>query len=86
MQLNVDRKIVAAVAAALAAIATRKVLAAAWQLTTGRTAPNDPEHPDTNLTEALVFTVASGALVALARLVAARSAIKLVPGPPKSAG
>jgi hypothetical protein len=81
MHLNVDRKIVTAVAAILAGMAANRILSSSWTAATGRPAPTDAEHPDTDLKEAILFAVVSGAIVALARLVAVRGATKYVAGP-----
>lgn len=79
--MKVDPRIVSTVAALLAGMAANKIVAASWRATTGRAAPTDPEHPDVELREALLFAVISGALIALARLAAVRGAHKLLPGP-----
>lgn len=79
--MKVDPRIVSTVAALLAGLVANKLVAASWRAATGHAAPTDPDEPDVDLREALVFAVVSGALIALARLVAVRGAHKLVPGP-----
>ena len=78
MSLSVDPKILAVVAAGLAGSVARKTLSGVWKAVTGRPAPNDPEHPDTDLREAVAYAAISGVLIALARLAAARGAASLV--------
>lgn len=60
--------------AILTGIAAKKIMTAAWTKGTGRPPPANPESPDTSWGEALVWAVASGALVGVARMLAARKA------------
>jgi len=55
-----------------ATIAVRKVLAVTWRVSTGRTPPSDPAHPDVSLGEAVVWAGTSGVAIALARMLAMR--------------
>jgi subtilisin family serine protease len=57
-----------------AGIAARKALTAVWKMSTGKEPPSNPEHPDTEMGEALAWAVFSGIVVALARLLAQRKA------------
>lgn len=85
--MKVDSRLVSTAAALLAGVAANKIVAATWRAATGKPAPTDPMQPDVELREALLFAVISGALIALARLVAVRGAHKFVPGPlPKNPG
>jgi hypothetical protein len=84
---KVDPRIVSSVTALLAGMVANKLVGATWRAATGRAAPTDPEQPDVELREALLFAIISGALIALARLVAVRSTHKFLPGPlPKNPG
>lgn len=55
-------------------IAARKVITAAWTKGTGQAPPQNPESPDTTWQEALVWALVSGALIGVARMLAARKA------------
>ncbi|MGH3509115.1 MAG: DUF4235 domain-containing protein [Nocardioidaceae bacterium] len=57
-----------------AAIATRKGLNTTWKLATGRMPPSNPEHPDTSMTEALLWAAFSGLAVGAAKIIASRKA------------
>ncbi len=60
--------------AILTGIAAKKIMTAAWTKGTGNAPPANPESPDTSWGEALVWALASGALVGVARMLAARKA------------
>lgn len=60
--------------AVLSGIAAKKVLTTGWKAVTGHAPPANPEHPDTTWPEALAFAVVSGAIVGVARMLAARKA------------
>jgi len=60
--------------AVLTGIAAKKIITAAWTKGTGHPPPANPESPDTSWSEALVWALASGALVGVARMLAARKA------------
>jgi hypothetical protein len=76
------------VAALLAATVARKGLTATWKAATGKEPPANAADLDINITEALLWAVVSGTLVAVARMLAtrraanyyARSTGKLPPG------
>ena len=57
-----------------ATMAARKALSATWKLSTGKQPPSNPEHPDVTIGEAVVWAVASGVAVGLARMFATRKA------------
>jgi hypothetical protein len=78
--MKVDPRMVSTVAALLAGLAANKLVARSWRAATGHPAPTDPDQPDVDLREALLFAVISGALIALARLVAVRGTHKFLPG------
>jgi hypothetical protein len=67
-------KILGTGGAVLAGIAARKAVTSAWQLTTGKPPPANPEHPDTTWAEAVGWAVLSGAVVGTARMLATRKA------------
>jgi Protein of unknown function (DUF4235) len=60
--------------AVLAAALAKKALTASWQVTTGKKPPANPADPDVDLWEAVAWAVASGTIVALARMLATRRA------------
>ena len=60
--------------AIVAGVAARKVMTSAWERGTGNPPPANPESPDTSWREAVLWAVASGALVGVARMLAARKA------------
>jgi Protein of unknown function (DUF4235) len=55
-----------------ATIAVRKALTIAWRVSTGKTPPSDPAHPDVSLAEAVIWAGTTGVAVALARMLAMR--------------
>ncbi len=84
--LSTERRwdIVSAAAAALAAFATRKIVAGLWSATTGDDPPRNPESPHTAWTEALTWTLATSLVAGAASLAARRVAAKQRPGLPAS--
>ena len=60
--------------AVFAGIAARKVLSAVWEKSTGTQPPTNPESPDTTWSEALAWSIASGAAIGVARMLATRKA------------
>ncbi len=71
-------------AAALAAFATRKIVAGLWSATTGEDPPRNPESPHTAWSEALTWTLATSLVAGAAGLAARRAAAKHRPGLPAS--
>jgi Protein of unknown function (DUF4235) len=67
-------KIFGLVSAAVATVATHKVLETGWRAATGTTPPKNPEHPDVTFGEALGWAIASGATMGVARMLATRRA------------
>jgi hypothetical protein len=61
-------------ATTVAAIGARKALNATWKLSTGKTPPKNPEHPDVSMAEAVAWAALSGITVGLARMLASRKA------------
>jgi hypothetical protein len=68
---------VATLAAVGAAIAARNATSAVWRKRTGHDPPMNPADPDTSWGEAVAWTLVTGALVGVARLVARRGAASL---------
>jgi len=62
------------VAALGAAALARKALDKGWQVSTRRRPPDNPADPDVQLWEAVAWSAATGATVALARMFAQRRA------------
>ena len=57
-----------------ATVLARKALNATWKLSTGKTPPKNPAHPDVSMSEAVAFAALSGVAVGLARMLASRKA------------
>jgi Protein of unknown function (DUF4235) len=57
-----------------AAALTRKLLDQSWRAAAGKNPPENPADPDVGFGEAVVWSALTGALVALARMVAQRRA------------
>jgi hypothetical protein len=62
------------VSALAAATVARKALDKGWQVSTRRKPPSNPADPDVAVWEAVAWTAATGAAVALARMFAQRRA------------
>ncbi len=65
-------KMVGAAAAVGAAAVARQVTTHGWRAIMATDPPANPEDPDTELWEAVAWAVASGALIAVARMLATR--------------
>ena len=70
-------KALAALASVGAALAARNATAAVWRNRTGHEPPTNPADPDTDWNEAVAWTVVTGAIVGVARLVARRGAARV---------
>jgi hypothetical protein len=57
-----------------AAALTRKLLDRSWRVAAGKNPPDNPADPDVSIGEAVLWASLTGALVALARMVAQRRA------------
>ena len=57
-----------------AAAVAKKLLNTSWKAATGKNPPSNPADPDVEVREAVAWAVVSGALVGVARMVAARRA------------
>ncbi len=84
--LSTERRwdLLSAAAAALAAFATRKIVAGVWSATTGEDPPRNPESPYTAWSEALTWTLVTSLVAGAASLAARRTAAKHRPGLPSS--
>ena len=60
-----------------AAVAVRNATSAVWKKRTGHEPPTNPADPDTDWGEAITWTLVTGALVGVARLVARRGAARV---------
>lgn len=67
-------KVFGTVSAISAGIAVKKLLEISWKAATGHAPPSNPEHPDVEWHEAVMFAIASGAAIGLARMLTARKA------------
>lgn len=67
-------KALSTLAAVGAAAAARNAASAVWRNRTGHEPPTNPADPDTDWAEAIGWTLVTGALVGVARLVARRGA------------
>ena len=56
------------------AAVARKALDKGWTIATGRKPPENPADPDVDVREAVMWAVATGALVSLAKMTAQRRA------------
>jgi len=59
-----------------AAALARKGLDTGWKLATGRKPPQNPVDPDVRVWEAVAWSAATGAFVAIARMLAQRNAAR----------
>lgn len=57
-----------------ATILARKAINATWKVSTGKTPPKNPAHPDVSIGEAVAWAMLSGVAVGLARMLASRKA------------
>jgi hypothetical protein len=62
------------ISAIAAAQVARRGLGASWKAATGRKPPANPADPDVDFREALAWALTTGAIVAVARMVAMRRA------------
>ncbi|WP_299055522.1 DUF4235 domain-containing protein [uncultured Nocardioides sp.] len=64
----------ALVSALSAAMVAKKTLETAWRTATGKNPPANPADPDVQLWEAVMWAAASGTVVQISRMLAARKA------------
>lgn len=75
---NIVAKIVTLGAAAAASFVAKKATDGTWSFVTGKNVPDNPDDPDIDIKEAILFAVLSGALIALARMLANRETTKVL--------
>ena len=81
METSVAWKVVGIGGAALAGIAAKKGLNYAWEKATNKPVPLDPANDEeVTLSEAIIWTIASGVGVAVAKLVVQRLTVKKLRG------
>jgi hypothetical protein len=74
-------KLVSGLVGFAAAFGARKILTFGWKAITGREPPEHPEDPQVRLGEALIWGILMGVGVQIARMLAQRSASKMISGP-----
>ena len=74
---NVGWKVVGITSGLVAARTSKKLLDKTWTKAVGGEPPRNPAAPGTSWAEALTWAVATGAAVAVARLLAARGAAQV---------
>ena len=79
--MDIGWKIASAGAAAMATMLATKVVDSGWKAVTGHSAPHDPEEPEADYKEVLLFALISGAMIGLARVFATQQASKWYGGP-----
>jgi Protein of unknown function (DUF4235) len=67
-------KVLGTSGAIVAAVVARKLVTSGWTAATGKEPPANPEDPEVAWPEAVGWAVASGAVIAVARLLATRKA------------
>lgn len=58
-------------------VVAKKVAEGGWTFITGNESPANPEDPDTDWTEAIVFALLSGAIIQLTRVLVNRQSTKV---------
>ncbi|CAN5464222.1 hypothetical protein BH23ACT6_BH23ACT6_05960 [soil metagenome] len=71
---NLMWKVMAMGSAVGASIVARKVTGGSWKFIRGEDPPTNPEDPDNDWIEAILFAILSGAIVGLSRMLARRQA------------
>lgn len=74
--MDIGWKIASTVAPLVASAAVTKAVDKVWDKVTGHKPPVDPDEPDVDLKEVLIFALVSGALIGVARQLALRQASK----------
>lgn len=75
---NIFAKVLTAGAAVAASFVARKATDGTWSFVTGKEVPDNPDDPDLDIKDAIVFALLSGAIIAVARMLANREATRLV--------
>lgn len=76
--MNITAKLVTTGAALLASVVAKKATDGTWSFVTGKDVPENPDDPDIDIKEAILFALFSGALIALARMLANRETTKVL--------
>ena len=76
--MNITAKLVTTGAALLASVVAKKATDGTWSFVTGKDVPENPDDPDIDIKEAILFALFSGALIALARMLAHRESTKVL--------
>jgi uncharacterized protein DUF4235 len=77
-QMDIRTRVVSGLAAMAAGFVARKITVFAWTRVTGRTPPDDPQDPEVALVEAIGFAVVLGVGMEVARLIATRTATRVL--------
>lgn len=70
--MNIVAKLATTGATLLASLVAKKATDGTWSFVTGKEVPDNPDDPDIDIKEAVLFALLSGALIALARMLANR--------------
>lgn len=79
--MNLGWKIASTALPMAASVVVTKAIDKVWDKVTGHAPPVDPDEPDVDLREFILFAVISGALIGVARQLALRQAAKWYGGP-----
>lgn len=75
---NIAAKLVTTGVALATSLVAKKATDGTWKFVTGKDAPDNPDDPDVDIKEAILFAVISGSLIALIRMVANRQTTKVL--------
>lgn len=75
---NIVAKLATTGAALAASFVAKKATDGTWSFVTGKEVPDNPDDPDVDIKEAILFALLSGALIALARMLANRQTTKVL--------
>ena len=76
LEKDTTAKVLGTASAIMAALAARSALTAGWSAVSDRDPPLNLQNEDTGWSEALLFSMASGALAGLARVLARTAATR----------
>lgn len=76
--MNIVAKLATTGAALAASFIAKKATDGTWSFVTGKEVPDNPDDPDIDIKEAILFAILSGALIALARMIANRQTTKVL--------
>lgn len=75
---NIVAKLVTIGAASAAGFIAKKATDGTWSFVTGKEVPENPDDPDIDIKEAILFALLSGALMTLARMLAQRQTTRVM--------